>query len=46
MEITVSEIQVESKDETRSAEVRRQDERQEEKASMLCFKRRKKQPKQ
>ncbi|XP_040082217.1 A-kinase anchor protein 5 [Oryx dammah] len=42
MEITVSEIQVESKDETRSAEVRRQDERQEEKASMLCFKRRKK----
>uniref|UniRef100_A0A8C6DJG2 A-kinase anchoring protein 5 n=1 Tax=Moschus moschiferus TaxID=68415 RepID=A0A8C6DJG2_MOSMO len=42
MEITVSEIQVESKDETRSAEVRPQDERQEEKASMLCFKRRKK----
>ncbi|KAB0342813.1 hypothetical protein FD754_019739 [Muntiacus muntjak] len=42
MEITVSEIQVESKVETRSAEVRPQDERQEEKASMLCFKRRKK----
>lgn len=42
METTVSEIQVESKDEKRSAEVSPQDERQEEKASMLCFKRRKK----
>ncbi|XP_062947768.1 A-kinase anchor protein 5 [Cynocephalus volans] len=42
METTVSEIQVESKDEKRSAEVSLQDERQEEKASMLCFKRRKK----
>uniref|UniRef100_A0A8C4FHY5 A-kinase anchoring protein 5 n=1 Tax=Catagonus wagneri TaxID=51154 RepID=A0A8C4FHY5_9CETA len=42
METTVSEIQVESKDEKRSAEVRPQDDRQEEKASMLCFKRRKK----
>ncbi|XP_057587345.1 A-kinase anchor protein 5 [Hippopotamus amphibius kiboko] len=42
MEITVSEIQVESKEEKRSAEVSPQDERQEENASMLCFKRRKK----
>lgn len=42
MEPTVSEIQVESKDEKRSAEVSLQDERQEGKASMLCFKRRKK----
>ncbi|XP_014639777.1 PREDICTED: A-kinase anchor protein 5 [Ceratotherium simum simum] len=42
METTVSEIQVESKDEKKSAEVSPQDERQEEKASMLCFKRRKK----
>ncbi|ELK09856.1 A-kinase anchor protein 5 [Pteropus alecto] len=42
METTVSEIQVESKDEKRSAEVSPQNERQEEKASMLCFKRRKK----
>ncbi|KAM5245061.1 A-kinase anchor protein 5 [Hipposideros larvatus] len=42
MEPTVSEIQVESKDEKRSAEVSPQDERQEGKASMLCFKRRKK----
>lgn len=42
METPVSDIQVESKDETRSAEVRAQEERQEEKASMLCFKRRKK----
>lgn len=42
METTVSEIQVESKDERESAKVSPQDERQEEKASMLCFKRRKK----
>ncbi|XP_029807556.1 A-kinase anchor protein 5 [Suricata suricatta] len=42
MEATVSEIQVESKDEKRPTEVSPQDERQEEKASMLCFKRRKK----
>lgn len=42
MEITVPEIQVESKDEKRSAEVSPQNERQEEKASTLCFKRRKK----
>ncbi|XP_036290324.1 A-kinase anchor protein 5 [Pipistrellus kuhlii] len=42
METPVSDIQVESKDETGSAEVRARDERQEEKASMLCFKRRKK----
>ncbi|XP_032964071.1 A-kinase anchor protein 5 [Rhinolophus ferrumequinum] len=42
METTVSEIQVESKDERGSAKVSPQDERQEEKASMLCFKRRKK----
>ncbi|XP_061038649.1 A-kinase anchor protein 5 [Eubalaena glacialis] len=42
MEITVAEIQVESKDEKRSAEVSPQNERQEEKASTLCFKRRKK----
>ncbi|KAM7157923.1 A-kinase anchor protein 5 [Molossus nigricans] len=42
MEAPVSEIQVESKDEKRSAEVSPQDEKQEEKASMLCFKRRKK----
>lgn len=41
MEIPVSEIQVESKDEKRSA-VSPQGERQEEKAPMLCFKRRKK----
>ncbi|GAB5572937.1 A-kinase anchor protein 5 [Prionailurus iriomotensis] len=42
MEATVSEIQVESKDEKRPTEVSPQDERQEEKASVLCFKRRKK----
>ncbi|XP_032261184.1 A-kinase anchor protein 5 [Phoca vitulina] len=42
METTVSEIQVESKDEKRPTEVSPQDERQEERASMLCFKRRKK----
>ncbi|XP_006891861.1 PREDICTED: A-kinase anchor protein 5 [Elephantulus edwardii] len=42
METTISEIQVETKDEKRSAEVSLQNERQEEKASMLCFKRRKK----
>lgn len=42
METPVSDIQVESKDETGSAEVRARDEKQEEKASMLCFKRRKK----
>ncbi|XP_049754197.1 A-kinase anchor protein 5 [Elephas maximus indicus] len=42
MEPTVSEIQVENKEETRSAEVSPQDERREKKASMLCFKRRKK----
>ncbi|KAM6170865.1 A-kinase anchor protein 5 [Erethizon dorsatum] len=42
MEATVSEIQVENRDETRSAEVSPQDERQKEKTSMLCFKRRKK----
>ncbi|XP_066128954.1 A-kinase anchor protein 5 [Saccopteryx bilineata] len=41
METTVSEIQVESTHEKRS-EVSCQNERQEEKASMLCFKRRKK----
>ncbi|KAM8781340.1 A-kinase anchor protein 5 isoform 1-T1 [Rhynchonycteris naso] len=41
METPVSEIQVESKNEKRS-EVSSQNERQEEKASMLCFKRRKK----
>lgn len=41
MEMTDSEIQVENKDEKRQ-EVNPQDERQEEKASMLCFKRRKK----
>ncbi|XP_042538433.1 A-kinase anchor protein 5 [Dipodomys spectabilis] len=42
METAVSEIQVENKDEKRSAQVCPQDERQEGKASMLCFKRRKK----
>ncbi|XP_048218025.1 A-kinase anchor protein 5 [Perognathus longimembris pacificus] len=42
METAVSEIQVENKDEKISAQVCPQDERQEEKASMLCFKRRKK----
>ncbi|XP_072618699.1 A-kinase anchor protein 5 [Vulpes vulpes] len=42
METTVSEIQVESKDEKRPTEVSPQDERQEERASVLCFKRRKK----
>ncbi|KFO24102.1 A-kinase anchor protein 5 [Fukomys damarensis] len=42
MEATVSEIQVENKDEKRSAEVSPQDEKQKEKTSMLCFKRRKK----
>ncbi|KAG8511729.1 A-kinase anchor protein 5 [Galemys pyrenaicus] len=42
MEITASEIQVESKDEKRPTEVSPQDEKQEGKASMLCFKRRKK----
>ncbi|XP_004477329.2 A-kinase anchor protein 5 [Dasypus novemcinctus] len=42
IETTLSEIQVENKDEKRSAGGRPQDERQEGKASMLCFKRRKK----
>ncbi|XP_004371005.2 A-kinase anchor protein 5 [Trichechus manatus latirostris] len=42
METTVSEIQVENKDEKTAAEVSPQDERQEEKGSTLCFKRRKK----
>ncbi|XP_005004824.1 A-kinase anchor protein 5 [Cavia porcellus] len=42
MEATVSEIQVENKDEKRSAEVSPRDERQKKKTSMLCFKRRKK----
>ncbi|XP_054423429.1 A-kinase anchor protein 5 [Pteronotus mesoamericanus] len=43
METPVSEIQVESKEEKkRSAKVSPQDERQEEKTSTLCFKRRKK----
>ncbi|XP_037688487.1 A-kinase anchor protein 5 [Choloepus didactylus] len=42
METTLSEIQVENKDEKRSAEGSPQGERQEEKASVLCFKRRKK----
>ncbi|KAM9202075.1 A-kinase anchor protein 5 [Dugong dugon] len=42
METTVSEIQVENKDEKTAAEVSPQDERQEKKGSMLCFKRRKK----
>ncbi|KAM6201531.1 A-kinase anchor protein 5 [Rhynchocyon petersi] len=42
MESTISEIQVENKDEKRSAEIRPQDERQEVKTSVLCFKRRKK----
>ncbi|XP_036887646.1 A-kinase anchor protein 5 [Sturnira hondurensis] len=42
METRVSEIQVESKEEKRSAEVSPQDEKQEEKSSTLCFKRRKK----
>lgn len=42
METTVSEIQVENKDEIKLAEVSPQNERREEKTSMLCFKRRKK----
>ncbi|XP_012633158.1 A-kinase anchor protein 5 [Microcebus murinus] len=42
METTVSEIQVENKDEKGSTKGIPQDERQEEKGSMLCFKRRKK----
>ncbi|EHB07162.1 A-kinase anchor protein 5 [Heterocephalus glaber] len=42
MEATVSEIQVENKDEKRSAEVSPQDKKQKEKTSILCFKRRKK----
>ncbi|XP_053457082.1 A-kinase anchor protein 5 [Nycticebus coucang] len=42
METTVSEIQVENKDEKRSPEASPQDEILEKKASMLCFKRRKK----
>ncbi|XP_009004401.1 A-kinase anchor protein 5 [Callithrix jacchus] len=42
MATTVSEIHVENKDEKRSAEGSPQAERQEEKTSMLCFKRRKK----
>ncbi|XP_011805174.1 PREDICTED: A-kinase anchor protein 5 [Colobus angolensis palliatus] len=42
METTVSEIHVENKDEKRSAEGSPGAERQKEKASMLCFKRRKK----
>ncbi|XP_003797448.1 A-kinase anchor protein 5 [Otolemur garnettii] len=42
METIVSEIQVENKDEKRSTEGSPQDEIQEKKASMLCFKRRKK----
>ncbi|KAG3261311.1 A-kinase anchoring protein 5 [Ictidomys tridecemlineatus] len=42
METTVSEIQVENKDEMKLAEVSPQNERHEEKTSMLCFKRRKK----
>ncbi|XP_076978510.1 A-kinase anchor protein 5 [Tamandua tetradactyla] len=42
METTLSEIQVENKDEKRSGNGSPQDERREEKTSMLCFKRRKK----
>ncbi|XP_043837494.1 A-kinase anchor protein 5 [Dromiciops gliroides] len=42
METTVAEIQVESKDEKESVEISPQDEEQVEKASMICFKRRKK----
>lgn len=42
METRASEIQVESKEEKRSAEVSPQDEKQEEKSPTLCFKRRKK----
>lgn len=42
MEATVSEIQVESKDEKGPTEASPHDERRREKASMLCFKRRKK----
>ncbi|XP_006864626.1 PREDICTED: A-kinase anchor protein 5 [Chrysochloris asiatica] len=42
METNVSEIQVENKDEKRSAEVSPQDKRQGEQTSVLCFKRRKK----
>ncbi|XP_005399185.1 PREDICTED: A-kinase anchor protein 5 [Chinchilla lanigera] len=42
MEATVSEIQVENKDEKRAAEVSPQDEGQKERTSVLCFKRRKK----
>ncbi|XP_012579929.1 PREDICTED: A-kinase anchor protein 5 [Condylura cristata] len=42
METTASEIQVESKDEKKVTEVSPQDKKQEKKASMLCFKRRKK----
>lgn len=42
MESTESEIQVESKDEKKATEVSLQEQRQEEKTSKLCFKRRKK----
>uniref|UniRef100_A0A4X2MAL6 A-kinase anchoring protein 5 n=2 Tax=Vombatus ursinus TaxID=29139 RepID=A0A4X2MAL6_VOMUR len=42
MESPVAEIQVESKDEKESVEISPQDEEQVEKASMICFKRRKK----
>ncbi|XP_020860501.1 A-kinase anchor protein 5 [Phascolarctos cinereus] len=42
MESTVAEIQVESKDEKESIEISPQHEEQVEKASMICFKRRKK----
>ncbi|XP_074092241.1 A-kinase anchor protein 5 [Macrotis lagotis] len=42
METTVAEIEVESKDEKASVEISPQDEEQVEKASMICFKRRKK----
>ncbi|XP_023558714.1 A-kinase anchor protein 5 [Octodon degus] len=42
MAATVSEIQVENKDEKQAAEVSPRDERRKQKASVLCFKRRKK----
>ncbi|XP_007940473.2 A-kinase anchor protein 5 [Orycteropus afer afer] len=42
METTVSEIQVENKDEKRSRKVSPQDKRPEKRAPLLCFKRRKK----
>lgn len=42
MEAAVSEIQVENKDEQKAAEAGPQDEQRKEKASVLCFKRRKK----